>query len=362
MTENKTIFIKPNHLGTSTPELNAEVIQINKSKGIETTLILDNNILVKMERIVKHGNKWSSILESGLGNLIELLRKCPSYSICLSPAFALKEMPPQRAQSAKEAYELFCKKHLPNFVNTPNSTNSSYDGISENYGFHDLSINAQKAFSIPYLNFLYLNYIYNFFKGTPIEKFKAYVDLLDTKVDLLSGTELEIAKYCFCDITEIKDKCTTDFVKNIRNNSVKITEYKKHPRLPKSLNEFQKIAFNAASDIQLLHVVNAMDGQYLDGIKQDCWVATLDKKLASFSKFFHQLSINGKLQPYSISSAPKLIQKQEYWDLAHEYFALKSINRREHHLSSSIDFDKLLITIDDAILQTTQAFENIKGS
>ena len=53
MTENKTIFIKPNHVGTSTPELNAEIIQINKFKNIETTLILDNNVLVKMERIVK---------------------------------------------------------------------------------------------------------------------------------------------------------------------------------------------------------------------------------------------------------------------------------------------------------------------
>jgi hypothetical protein len=362
MTGNKTLFIKPNHLGTSIPELSAEIVRVNKSKNIETTLILDNNVLVTMERIVKNGNKWSSALESDLNNLLELLKNCPPYSICLSPAFALNEMPPQRAQSARDAYELFCEKHLPTFVDTPNSTNSSYDGVNENYGFNDLSIRSQKVLSITYLNFLYLNYIYHFFKGAPLEKFKAYVDLLDKKVDLLSATELEIAKYCFCDITKIKDKSTTDFVKNIRNNSVKITEYKKNPRLPKSLAEFQKIAFNAASDIHLLHVVNAMDGRYLDGIKQDCWVATLDKKLASFSNFFHQLSINGELQPYSISSAPKLIQEQEYWDLAHEYFSLKSISRREHYLSSSIDFDKLLRIIDDAILQTAQAFENISNS
>lgn len=357
MTENKTLFIKPNHLGTSIPALNAEIVSINKSNNIETTLVLDNNVLVKMERIVKQGNEWSLVIENGLDNLVELLRNCPPYSICLSPAFALNEMPPTKAQSAKDAYELFCAKHLPNFVDTPNSTNSPYSGKSENYGFEDLSLRAQKVLSLPYLNFLYLNYVYKFVNGTPIEKFKAYVDLLDKKVDLLSATELEIAKYCFCDLTKITDKSAKSLVQSIRNNSVKIDN-----KLPKNLTEFQKIAFNAACDIHLLHVANGMDGKFLDGIKQDCWVVTLDKKLALFSNFFHQFSINGELQPYSISSAPIMIQDQEYWNLAHEYFSLKSISRRQHHLSRSIDLDKLLGTVNDAILQITQAFkiENTK--
>lgn len=357
MTENKTLFIKPNHLGASIPVLNAEIVRMNKSKNIETTLVLDNNVLVKMERIVKHGNEWSLVLENGLDNLVELLRDCPPYSICLSPAFALNEMPPQKAQSAKDAYELFCAKHLPNFVDTPNSINSSYSGKNENYGFNDLSLRAKKVLSLPYLNFLYLNYVYKFVNGTPIEKFKAYVDLLDKKVDLLSATELEIAKYCFCDLTKITDESAKSLVKSIRNNSVKITKPKKNPKPPQDLAEFEKIAFNAACDIHLLHVANGMDGKHLDGIKQDCWVVTLDKKLALFSNFFHQFSINGKLQPYSISSAPTMIQDQEYWNLAHEYFSLKSINRRQHHLSKSLDFDKLLDTVNDAILQITQAFE-----
>jgi hypothetical protein len=358
MTENKTLFIKPNHLGNSTPKLDAEIVKLNKSKNIETTLVLDNNVLVKMERVVKDGNEWSSVKKHCLDNLVELLKDCPPYSICLSPAFALNEMPPQNAQSAKDAYELFCAKHLPNFVDTPNSTTHSYSGKNENYGFDDLALRTQKVLSIPYLNFLYLNYIYKFFNGSPIEKFKAYVDLLDQKVDLLSATEIEIAKYCFCDLTKITDEDAKRLVKDIRNNSVKIE--KKRPKPPENLAEFQKVAFNAACDIHLLHAANAMDGKFLDGVKQDCWVTTLDKKLASFSNFFHQLSIDGELQPYSVSAAPEMIQDQEYWNLAHEYFSLKSLSRRKHHLSRSIDFDKLLSTIDDAILQITQAFENSK--
>ena len=57
---------------------------------------MDSNILIKMERVVKAGNKWSSVKENGLDNLIKLLQKCNPYSVCLSPGFALKEMPPQK--------------------------------------------------------------------------------------------------------------------------------------------------------------------------------------------------------------------------------------------------------------------------
>lgn len=94
MVENQTLFIKPSHLGNSTPRLNTETVRSNKPKNIETTLVLDNNVLVKMKRIVKAGNEYSSVLQHGLDNLVKFLNNCPPYSICLSPAFALNEMPP----------------------------------------------------------------------------------------------------------------------------------------------------------------------------------------------------------------------------------------------------------------------------
>ena len=96
MNENKAIFIKPNHLGLNIPKLDPVLINSNKKQGIETTFVLDSNILIKMERVVKAGNKWSSVKENGLDNLIKLLQKCNPYSVCLSPGFALKEMPPQK--------------------------------------------------------------------------------------------------------------------------------------------------------------------------------------------------------------------------------------------------------------------------
>ncbi|HAV3540695.1 Uncharacterised protein [Acinetobacter baumannii] len=356
--ENKTYFIKPNHCGGPSPKLDPTVVCDNKVKKIETTLILDTNILIKIERIVKNGNKWSDIRDYGLGNLVKLLQKCPPKSICLSPALALKEMPPQRAANAKIAYEEFCAKYL-GFGDTPNSTNKSYEGTYDEYGFKDLSISAQQVLAIPYLSFLYLNYVYRFIKGSPLDRFKAYIDLIEEKVDVLSATELEIAKYCFYDLTDITDKSTKVFIQKIRENSVNFVPYKKNPRLPNSSTQLQKTAFNAANDVHLLQAANMGDGKFLDGIKQDCWVATLDKKLASFCTVFHQLNINGEVQPYSVSTLPEAINDLEYWNATHEYFSLKSLNRIVYNHSRSLDPDKLLMAVDEATLKIENAFKNL---
>ncbi|MDH2666590.1 hypothetical protein QDR98_11620, partial [Acinetobacter baumannii] len=74
------------------------------------------------------------------------------------------------------------------------------------------------------------------------------------------------------------------FCQKIRENSVK---YKNKRAV--DINQIKQIAFNGASDIHLLHVTNAMDKKLLDNIKQDCWLVTMDKKLAAFCDLFHQI-------------------------------------------------------------------------
>ncbi|HCQ9571063.1 hypothetical protein ACT4YA_18345 [Acinetobacter baumannii] len=354
MNENKAIFIKPNHLGLNIPKLDPVLINSNKKQGIETTLVLDSNILIKMERVVKAGNKWSSVKENGLDNLIKLLQKCNPYSVCLSPGFALKEMPPQKAKISMDFYENFCSVHLPNFVDTPNSTRKAYTDFSSDYGFVDLTTEAKLAFVLPYLNFLYLNYIEYCYSGTPIEKFKAYVDLLEEKVDLLSATEIEVAKYCFFNTTNLQEGKLKKFCQKIRENSVK---YKNKRAV--DINQIKQIAFNGASDIHLLHVTNAMDKKLLDNIKQDCWLVTMDKKLAAFCDLFHQISVNGVSQPYAMSTISEEMVNDEYWQSANEYFLLKSIKRREYHLSREFNLENLLPVVEDAISMFDKDFKSI---
>ncbi|MGM0608969.1 MAG: hypothetical protein ACQESP_11180 [Candidatus Muiribacteriota bacterium] len=189
----------------------------NKDKGVETTIVLDTNILIGMEKVVNNGNKWASVRKQGLHNLVKLLQNCLPQSACLSPGMALKEMPPELAKQAKVKYDLFCAKHLPGFVDTPNSTSSEYKGKKYDYGFKDLAKESQAALAIPFSCILYLNLIENCHSGMPIEKFTAYLDCLEKKVDVLSVTEIEIAKYCFAN-PPAHCRETIELRKKIRNN------------------------------------------------------------------------------------------------------------------------------------------------
>ncbi|MGX2584998.1 hypothetical protein ACWB3E_20450 [Acinetobacter baumannii] len=66
-----------------------------------------------------------------------------------------------------------------------------------------------------------------------------------------------------------------------------------------------------------------MDKKLLDNIKQDCWLVTMDKKLAAFCDLFHQISVNGVSQPYAMSTISEEMVNDEYWQSANEYFLLK---------------------------------------
>ncbi|MDP4571960.1 hypothetical protein Q8O96_23095 [Pseudomonas sp. LPH60] len=89
--EARTLFIKASRITEST--LDPVHIARNKSANVETTISLDTNMLIGMEKVVKHGNKWASVKKQGLQNLVKLLHRCPPQSVCLSPGLALSEMP-----------------------------------------------------------------------------------------------------------------------------------------------------------------------------------------------------------------------------------------------------------------------------
>ena len=143
----RTYFFRSTH-PVQEEILNPVLVAVNASHGIETTLVLDTNILIAMERVVKGGNKTSLLKQHGLHNLVELLGRCPPRSICLSPGIALDEMPPALAEKSRWLYEAFCSKHLPSYVDTPNSIHTSFTGKDTDYGYLDLEPVAQAILAV----------------------------------------------------------------------------------------------------------------------------------------------------------------------------------------------------------------------
>ena len=347
----KTLFIKPSRPIDKEIKLDPLLVAKNIHKDIATTLILDTNILIKIEKVVNKGNKWSSIKKQGLDNLIKFLQKCPPKSVCISPGLALNEMPPELAEQSRKKYEIFCSVHLPGFIDIPNCVYTTYKGKKENYGYRDLSLDSQAVLAVPFACILYLNLIDNKSNGRPLDKFKEFLDKIESKVDFLSAAEIEIAKYCF---TEPPADCreTIRVRRKIRNNFLKTNEDK----LPKNASEVLSIAYNGACDIHLLHASNVIDQNGIDGVEQDTWIATKDKKLVEFSKIFHHINFDGEVGKYAASTVHPEHSKDAFWMLAENEFGGRSLTRRAYNKSRKIDFDILIEMGNSAIEEIERDF------
>ena len=351
MNSNKTFFIKPSKPLFGERKLDPVLATENVLNGVETNIILDTNILIRMEKVVKEGNKWSSVKKYGLNNLVKLLKRCPPHSVCISPGFALSEMPPAAANQSRIFYENFCAKHLRGFVDAPNSLRTHFRETSRDYGFKDLPLEARGVLAIPFVSILYLNLIYYKKEGSPIKKFKTYLDKIESTIDILSATEIEIAKYCFSEI-ESGEQEILNLRKNIRANFIKTGREKR----PKNANEVLKIGFNGACDIGLLTSANVNDQNGLDNVIQDSWIATGDKKLAAFSDVFHHVNVDGEAGKYAASSTIGGDGKNQYWHEALIAWGVKSLSRRAHYESKKLDFDELASIADKAILEIEKEF------
>lgn len=304
----RTYFIKASHESNSIPILDAIHVLKNSSLNIETTLLFDTNILIAMEKSLAKNAKESQLKEYGLANLVSILQKYPPKSICLSPSLALHEMPPSLADQAKASYEAFLAKFLPSFINAPNAINIKCQGEQFNYGFFDLKEVPQQILAIPFISLLYLGLVDKFYDGKPIEKFEEYIRLVIAELDVLSTTELEIAKYCFA-IPQSSAVDTICMKKKIRSNFLKT----KSNKLPVNAAEAIAIAFNGACDINLLNTANKQDKKKLDGNLQDIWIATRDKKLYEFCCIFHHINLDGHVGKYSASIQLQDQKDDEYW-------------------------------------------------
>jgi hypothetical protein len=347
----QTYFLKPSQPIYGEPKLDPVLVGINNSKGIETTLILDTNVLIAMEKVVQNGNNHSLLKTHGLYNLISLVERCPPKSICLSPGNAFNEMPPSLADQARRNYELFCQAHLPNFVDTPNCIYSEYIAKANDYGYFDLDFKAQATLAIPFCALVYLNIVDRMISGTPIQKFGKYLQCLSEDLDVLSEKEIEIAKYCFA---EPPSECVEliGIRRVLRRNFMKTNEDK----APRNSKEVLAVAFNGACDLHLINSANVIDSFGIDGIQQDCWIATRDKKLAEFSKVAHYVNIDG--EPGKIAAATFLPDQRKdiYWaQAAAKHYSL-SLARAQHHRERGFDLAALVANANKAAVKSRVVF------
>ena len=322
-TPSKLYFIKVSRQAHSTPVLDPVVVARNKAQGRETTLLLDTNVLIRMERAVKAGNSWGDVRSWSLDKLVKFLSRCPAKSVCLSPGFAFNEMPPGRAEASRKDFETFVEKHLPAFADTPNSTRNAYHGKTNDFGFEDLTAEHQSVLAPSFASLLHMLLIEYRSTATPIAKFQLLLDRLVATLDLLSLKEVEVARYLFAR-TGSEGTPTLESMKVLRKNFAKT----KDKNVPKTAHEVLQIAFNGACDLHLMNAAARMDGHGLDGAPQDAWIATFDGKLAEFCSIFHYIDDGENTGMFGVMDLNAEQMDVPYWR--------ESLALREHLVTSRL--------------------------
>ncbi len=350
MNDKKTYFFKPSHAVFGKTTLDSSVVFLNRSRKVETTIILDANIMISIEKVVKEGNKRSLLKKYGLHDFIELINGCPSKSVFLSPGFAFNEMPPANAIISKQCYEVFVKQHLPGFSDTENVIHKGFSEKIKNQGYLNVDLDVQGLLAIPFSALLYLNLIDKKCKDNPVSKFEKYIDRLAVELDFLSAKEIEIAKYCFAEPSS--DSLETIKIKRIlRRNFLKTSEDK----AIKTFDEALRVAFNGACDLNLINSANILQGKEINGVEQDVWIATTDKKLYKFSKILSYINFDGEAGKIAAAVFLPEHDKNDYWEQVHKIH--KSLVGNRFKDKKEISREILIEKAKAAINQTAEFYQ-----
>lgn len=273
-------FIKPCRKQDKSPVLTKSKSLRNAKKAIETCLILDLNILSKMNEVISGDIKY---LDSGLQDFVTFLNKTPN--IYLTAGLATIEVDHKWLVNLVESYEKFLSIYAKSYVDTPNATrNFLNDSPKEKNKFRDLPENEQYLNSVAYVGILKIWIIQrtqNILQD--IEKYKLYIEYMENTVDMIGGIETEVAKYVFFDGNNIKDVKFKSFWKDIYDNF-----YKR--KNSTNLENILKDCLNAARDIMYYRLTALMSDKLLDNKKQDTWLVTADNGLANLTNSIYFVS------------------------------------------------------------------------
>ena len=283
------IFIKPCRNPDEKPlELTPEYINLAVLNNKVVQINLDNCSIQRMEMLSSTAD-LKEVEDVGLLPLVNLL----NTGLVTLTAIGINEMPNCRVMKAKEAYEFFCSKFWPGHKNDPLATQREYDenSVQQKIKFSELDDGSRIVYGPPYISILLIQKIkikYNNY--TPEKQFEFYIYGIINFLNIISGYELELAKYAFWNPS---NKEINQLPENIRKRRKDI---KKNFTKPKStLNKCREFAFDAAMDLHWLSSANFAEDLGLniniDGkiLQLDNWVGTNDHKLYRISLDIHSV-------------------------------------------------------------------------
>ena len=325
----KPKIIKPSRvISSKLPKLKKSKCVKNYNKGIETSIILDLNILSKMREVVY--TKEVEYQDSGLIDLVRILNKMPA--LYLTPGFAISEVEKDYLISLTDSYEMFLKKYCNGYIDAPNAT-KSYKNINDKPSkFVELEKGEKYLNSVAYLGILRIQIEERSTTEDPFKKYDNYLSYMIEKANMIGAIESEAAKYVFADVDSIKDKNYKVFCNKIRKN------FKKGGATSKKV-----IAncLNAARDIMYYRATADQSNEYIDNKLQDTWLVTADEGLFNLSQSVHFVpNLEGSDSKYVNFVRNNEQKESSYWKYCDD-ITIENLNYRQLLRAKENDKDKL---------------------
>lgn len=313
---------------------NKEAIQIN----------LDNCTIQRMEKL-DESSTVDDLKLLGLYPLYRILNECPNILIA---ALGITEMPGCYVTRARDAYNLFFRKFASKYIDTADATMKDGAISEEKVVFLNLPIDTQKTLGSFYLPYLLIQKIYKCHSTkSAVDKFRFYLYGIIHYLDMVSGFELEIAKYAFWEISDKELHSLPELIKE-RRKRIK----KNFVKEQSSLDKIRSACLNAAMDTYWIRSVcmgcdrkEVLPNGY---IITEHWLATNDEKLYILANDIKPtLSDNGF--GYIIGSVrEEELHKSSYWNEV-DNLSFNILNDRK--FLSECRFNTKIENIDSSIIQ-----------
>lgn len=274
---------------------------------------LDNCTLQRMEELpVKPSRAAAEVV--GLLPLIEFLQHAPGVALT---AMGTHEMPGNRVAKAKWAYENFCSTFWPGHRDDVEALHRDYDEDSKDrwVEFTELGEGARCVYGPSYVALLQMQNIRRTYLSlSPEEKFEAYLHSMAGMLDLVSGFELEIAKYAFWEISHVGIDRLPNQVR-VRRADIK----ENFTRQQSTVRKCKRAAFNGAMDLHWLSGANLSEDLGCS-IKTDSgefaldnWVGTNDLKLYRICRDLHSAPHKGSKTKRFVHTRESALKEIPYW-------------------------------------------------
>jgi len=314
----KLHVIKVERDDTDLIKLTKDRVIYNIQRGVETSLIVDVNIIYSVRDVFLKKETYEN---SGISQFMNMVN---STCAGIVSGIALREIPLGIRNECRDIFDMFLTEFCgvtdhPTAVKTDLDSENNKDFLHKS-GFF-VEHEAQCLF---YYYVVKIHQIWLRMKGAPrVEMYRTFVSEVISEIDFVSALEFEIAKYCFCDDQEANvgggySNLAAKKIAVIRKNFLgaakknRTLEGRFHV-IRNSVRDLLYIQYSRFADISLSST-------------EEFWVATFDGKLAEILKHFCMLSHKGlsDLEP-TLSMFPQLksnfgylerpyeINKKPYW-------------------------------------------------